>query len=70
MLRRTVLRRASGIQSKNGWEMEKVVDDRGTRVAEKIRGWTYTPGKGAGVLVDPLQPKRRTAAKRLAGQQT
>ncbi|WKX12199.2 hypothetical protein [Streptomyces sp. NL15-2K] len=45
-------------------------DERLTRVAEKIRGWTYTPGKGAGVLVDPLQPERRTAANRLAGQQT
>ncbi len=45
-------------------------DERLIRVAEKIRGWAYTPGKGVGVLVDPLQPQRRKAAERLAGQQS
>ncbi|WP_406331686.1 hypothetical protein [Streptomyces sp. NBC_00203] len=44
-------------------------DARLVQVAEKIRGWNFTPGLGSGVLVDPLQPARRKAAKRLAGQQ-
>ncbi|MCX4905754.1 hypothetical protein [Streptomyces sp. NBC_00878] len=45
-------------------------DERLTRVAMKLRAWAYTPGKGAGVLIDPLQPQRRKAAERLAGQQS
>ncbi|MCL7427115.1 hypothetical protein [Streptomyces sp. YS415] len=44
-------------------------DARLIQVAQKIREWNYTPGKGSGVLVDPLQPQRRKAAKRLAAQQ-
>ncbi|GAA2520580.1 MULTISPECIES: twin-arginine translocation signal domain-containing protein [Streptomyces] len=44
-------------------------DERLVRVALKIRGWAYTPGRGSGVLVDPLQPRRRKAAERLAAQQ-
>ncbi|MER6613895.1 hypothetical protein [Streptomyces xantholiticus] len=44
-------------------------DERLIKVGAKIRGWTYTPGRGSGVLVDPLQPPRRKAAKRLAAQQ-
>lgn len=44
-------------------------DARLVQVAEKIRRWNFTPGLGSGVLVDPLQPARRKAAKRLAGQQ-
>ncbi|MFI6275875.1 hypothetical protein [Streptomyces sp. NPDC050988] len=45
-------------------------DERLIKVAEKLRHWAYTPGRGAGVLVDPLQPQRRKAAKRLAGRQS
>lgn len=45
-------------------------DKRLTRVAEKIRLRAYTPGRGSGVLVDPLQPQRRKAAERLAGKQS
>ncbi|WP_369248035.1 hypothetical protein [Streptomyces sp. R41] len=44
-------------------------DARLTKVAEKIRTWTFTPGQGSGVLVDPLQSQRRKAAERLASQQ-
>jgi hypothetical protein len=44
-------------------------DERLSKVVAKIRGWVYTPGKGSGVLVDTLEPQRRNAAKRLAGQQ-
>ncbi|WP_432176712.1 hypothetical protein [Streptomyces sp. Tue6028] len=44
-------------------------DARLSAVAEKIRRWAETPGLGSGVLVDPLQPQRRKAAKRLAAQQ-
>ncbi|MFD8205348.1 hypothetical protein ACFV2S_02875 [Streptomyces sp. NPDC059695] len=45
-------------------------DDRLTRAAAKIRGWNHTPGKGSGVLVDPLQAHRRASAERLATQQS
>jgi hypothetical protein len=44
-------------------------DERLTKVAQKIRGWSFIPGRGSGVLVDTLQPHRRKAAKRLAAQQ-
>ncbi len=37
-------------------------DARLRRVATKIRGWAEQPGRGAGVLVDPLAPARRTPA--------
>ncbi|KUO21856.1 hypothetical protein [Streptomyces dysideae] len=45
-------------------------DGRLTEVAEKIRGWDWTPGEGAGSGVDPLQPSRKRAAERLARQQS
>ncbi|WP_411069538.1 hypothetical protein [Streptomyces sp. cmx-4-25] len=45
-------------------------DNRLVKVAAKIRGWSHTPGKGSGVLVDPQQPHRRASAKRLAAQQS
>ncbi|SEB30620.1 hypothetical protein SAMN04490357_0058 [Streptomyces misionensis] len=45
-------------------------DESLTRVANKVRTWNYTPGMGPGVVVDPLLPKRRLAAKRVAAQQT
>ncbi|MGW2885814.1 hypothetical protein ACWDDN_10755 [Streptomyces griseoruber] len=44
-------------------------DERLVKVANKIRTWNYTPGKGSGVIIDPLQPKRRAAAQRLAARQ-
>lgn len=44
-------------------------DERLIRVADKIRTWNYTPGMGSGVVIDPLQPKRRSAAERLAARQ-
>ncbi|MER5214214.1 hypothetical protein ABT063_27485 [Streptomyces sp. NPDC002838] len=45
-------------------------DGRLLKLAEKIRGWDWTPGRGAGSGVDPLQPSRRHAAERLARQQS
>lgn len=44
-------------------------DPRLTQVAANIRTWDETPGLGAGVLVDPHEPQRQKAAKRLAAQQ-
>ncbi|MFD5815784.1 hypothetical protein ACFV06_31760 [Streptomyces sp. NPDC059618] len=44
-------------------------DESLTRVADKVREWNYTPGMGSGVVVDPLLPKRRSAARRLAARQ-
>lgn len=44
-------------------------DARLHRLATKIRGWRERPGRGAGVLVDPLAPPRRTAALSLARRQ-
>ncbi|MEV0189835.1 hypothetical protein AB0I39_15020 [Kitasatospora purpeofusca] len=44
-------------------------DQRLTSLADKLRGWAFTPGQGAGTLIDPLLPERLEAAKRLAGQQ-
>lgn len=45
-------------------------DGRLPKTAEKIRGWDWTPGEGAGSGVDPLQPSRKRAAERLARQQS
>lgn len=45
-------------------------DDRLAEAAAKIRGWNHTPGKGSGVLVDPLQPQRLASAERLASRQS
>ncbi|MFD7913764.1 hypothetical protein ACFV30_24085 [Streptomyces sp. NPDC059752] len=45
-------------------------DERLTKVAGKIWDWNYTPGQGSGVLVDTVQPQRRTSADRLAAQQS
>ncbi|MFI1884786.1 hypothetical protein [Streptomyces jumonjinensis] len=45
-------------------------DARLARLAEKIRSWDYIPGQGAGTPVDPSQPQRRKAAKRLAARQS
>lgn len=36
------------------------------KVANKIRGWDATPGRGAGTAVDVRSPSRRTRADRLA----
>ncbi|MDY0810773.1 hypothetical protein [Kitasatospora purpeofusca] len=44
-------------------------DRRLTSISGKLRGWAFTPGQGAGTMIDPLQPERLRAAKRLAGQQ-
>ncbi|WP_328664886.1 hypothetical protein [Streptomyces sp. NBC_00328] len=44
-------------------------DGRLTRVADKLRTWAATPGKGAGASADPFQPDRRRAAQRLARRQ-
>lgn len=44
-------------------------DARLRRVATKIRGWAEQPGRGAGVLVDPLVPARRTPALALQRRQ-
>ncbi|MEV5983920.1 hypothetical protein AB0L85_02760 [Streptomyces sp. NPDC052051] len=44
-------------------------DERLIRTAQKIRAWNYKPGKGSGVLLDPLQPQRRKAAEVLAARQ-
>lgn len=38
-------------------------------VAQKINGWSRTPGMGAGTPVDPFRKNRRTAAKHLADRQ-
>jgi hypothetical protein len=40
-----------------------------TRVADKLRTWAVTPGKGAGASADPFQRDRRRAAQRLARRQ-
>ncbi|WP_053757547.1 MULTISPECIES: hypothetical protein [Streptomyces] len=45
-------------------------EERLAKVAAKIRDWNYTPGRGAGVLVDHLQPRRRADAERLAARQS
>lgn len=37
-----------------------------TKVADKIRDWDATPGRGAGTAVDVRSPSRRTRADRLA----
>ncbi|WP_327073725.1 hypothetical protein OG196_21395 [Kitasatospora purpeofusca] len=44
-------------------------DQRLTKLSDKLRSWAFTPGQGAGTMIDPLQPERLKAAKRLAGQQ-
>ncbi|MFJ8473682.1 hypothetical protein [Kitasatospora sp. NPDC094011] len=44
-------------------------NERLTRIADKLRGWTDTPGQGAGAAADPLRPDRLKAAKRLADRQ-
>lgn len=45
-------------------------DERLGRVAAKVWDWNHTPGQGSGVLVDTLQPQRRSSADRLAAQQS
>ncbi|WP_432191510.1 hypothetical protein [Streptomyces sp. bgisy027] len=45
-------------------------DERLVRVANKIRLWAATPGRGAGSDVDPFRRKRREAAEQLARQQS
>ncbi|MFJ7246332.1 hypothetical protein ACIQWA_16990 [Kitasatospora sp. NPDC098652] len=44
-------------------------DQRLNKLADKFRSWAHTPGQGAGIVIDPLQPDRLKAAKRLASQQ-
>jgi hypothetical protein len=45
-------------------------DERVRRLADKLRNWRVNePGQGAGVVVDPLDAKRRASALRLARQQ-
>ena len=44
-------------------------DARLHRVATKIRDWAEQPGRGAGVLIDPLAPARRTPALALERRQ-
>lgn len=39
------------------------------RVAAKIAGWNAKPGRGAGVLIDPLTTERRGAAATLGRRQ-
>ncbi|MET7574302.1 M15 family metallopeptidase [Streptomyces sp. NPDC005492] len=44
-------------------------DARVTALAAKLRGWTATPGLGAGVIQNPLDPHRRDAALRVQRRQ-
>ncbi|MET9599891.1 hypothetical protein [Streptomyces sp. NPDC006459] len=45
-------------------------DERLGTVAGKIWDWNHTPGLGSGVLVDTVQPQRKSSADRLAAQQS
>ncbi|MFF0188033.1 hypothetical protein [Streptomyces sp. NPDC005244] len=44
-------------------------DKRLAKVADKIWTWNHTPGRGSGVMIDPMQPARRSRAERLAAVQ-